>query len=456
MKHPKRVSKSILVIDDDRIFCDTIQDEFQDTRTAVALAHTGKDGLAILGNQHVDVVLLDQKLPDIQGHELCGEILKKNEHAKIIFITAYPSFNNAVNAIKAGAHDYLSKPFELEELHLVIKNAFELLGLEKVKEFHNYKQQKEQEKNILVGRMGGDNDIHRLIDMAASTTSTVLITGETGTGKNMVAKAIHYKANEAKSDAPFFSLNCGALPESLIEAELFGYEKGAFTGAVSSKKGVFELAEGGTLFLDEIGTMPLHLQSRLLGVLDDGKLKRLGGQTIISVNPRIIAATNANPEEMIAGQTLRQDLFYRLSVLSIHLPALGDRLEDIPSLCRHFVTRAAGNKEVVLPPEEIEKLQQYDWPGNIRELKNIIERSLILHRDTLHPSRLIFPQTQQAPPQIQNRPTPDAPPKTLEQIEKEHIALTLNMLSNNLSQTARALGISLSTLKRKTRQYGLR
>lgn len=455
MKHPKKINKSILVIDDDRIFCDTLKDEFQDPQTEVSVAHTGQDGLAILGQKHVDVVLLDQKLPDIQGHELCRHILEKNGQAKIIFITAYPSFDHAVNAIKAGAHDYLSKPFELEELHLVVHNAFQVLGLEKVKAFHDYNQKKEQEANILVGSLGRDSHIRNLIDMAAASDSPILITGETGTGKNLVAKAIHFKANASKPDAPFFSLNCGALPETLIEAELFGYEKGAFTGASSSKKGVFELAEGGTLFLDEIGTMPPHLQTRLLGVLDDGTLKRLGGQTIISANPRIVAATNAVPEEMMVEKTFRQDLYFRLSVLRIHLPPLRQRLEDIPELCRHFIKRAAGTKPITLPDEELEKLRQYDWPGNIRELKNIIERSLILHRDVLLPSQLILPIPNQSPSQPVESPD-HLPPKTLEQVEKEHISRTLKKLSNNLSQTARALGISLSTLKRKTRQYGLR
>ncbi len=453
MNHPKKTGKSILIIDDDRIFCDSIKDDFQSPFIDVFTAHTGKQGLALLEKKKVDVVLLDQKLPDIQGHELCRPILERNERAKIIFITAYPNFDNAVNAIKAGAHDYLSKPFELEELHLVVKNAFQVQGLERVKEFHDYKQQKEQQANILIGSLGKNRQIHQLIDMAATTDSPVLITGETGTGKNLVAKAIHYKANDKKSEAPFFSVNCGAIPETLLEAELFGYEKGAFTGAVEARKGVFELAGGGTLFLDEIGTMPLHLQTRLLGVLDDGKLKRLGGQSLISIATRIIAATNAVPEEMIAEQAFRQDLFYRLSVLRIHLPPLRERLEDIPQLCRHFIEKAAGSKEVTLPEEEVDRLQQYEWPGNIRELKNIIERSLILHKTILYPSRLLSTPSSLA---SASRPASPAAIKALEQVEKEYITNVLKLLSNNLSQAARALGISLSTLKRKTREYGLR
>jgi len=446
--------KSILIIDDDRIFCDTIKDDFQSPSTQVFTAHSGAEALELLEKVKVDLVLLDQKLPDTQGHNLCGPILEKNELTKIIFITAYPDFENAVKAIKAGAHDYLSKPFELEELHLVVKNAFQLQGLERVKEFHDYKQQQEQQVNILVGSLGSEGQVHYLIDMAATSDSPVLITGETGTGKNLVAKAIHYKSNRNKPDAPFFSVNCGALPESLIEAELFGYEKGAFTGAVNTKKGVFELASGGTLFLDEIGTMPLHLQTRLLGVLDDGTVKRLGGQSQFSVNTRIIAATNALPEELISGQLFRQDLFYRLSVLRIHLPPLRERVDDIPLLCSHFIRRSAGKREITLPKDEIDKLQKYDWPGNIRELKNIIERSLILHDTVLYPSQLL---SLPSPTPAIDTPSPSTSKiKALQQVEKEYIRDVLKLLSFNLSQTARVLGISLSTLKRKAREYGLR
>ncbi|HLP44690.1 MAG TPA: sigma 54-interacting transcriptional regulator, partial [Candidatus Kapabacteria bacterium] len=240
-----KVKQKLLVIDDDKTLCQTIKDEFTKEGIEVIITHSGLEGLKICSREKIDVVLLDQKLPDSHGDILCQPILKYNEQTKIIFITAFPSFDNALKAIKAGASDYLSKPFELGELHLAIDNALKIIELEKVKQFHNYEIDKEKKSNFLVGNFGEKSDILGLIDLAAPLDYPILITGETGTGKNMVAKAIHYKG--ADPGAPFISINCAAIPENLVEAELFGYEKGAYTGAVTTHKGVFEIADGGTL-----------------------------------------------------------------------------------------------------------------------------------------------------------------------------------------------------------------
>jgi transcriptional regulator with PAS, ATPase and Fis domain len=275
----------------------------------------------------------------------------------------------------------------------------------------------------------------------------VLITGETGTGKNVVAKAIHYKCKN--SDSPLLSLNCASLSETMIEAELFGYEKGAFTGATTARKGVFELAENGTLFLDEIGAMSITLQSKLLGVLDEGKVKRIGGQSFLEVNPRIIAATNVDLEKHMKEGSFRKDLYYRLCVMKIELPPLRHRIEDIPDLCHFFIRRFTGDKNPTISDTEIKHLMKYPWPGNIRELKNIIERSIILHGTHLNPSHLLGAiETKAAAPGEASIPD-DEPIQSLKQVEVAHIKKVLDYFLGNYTKSARALGISLSTLKRK-------
>jgi transcriptional regulator with PAS, ATPase and Fis domain len=284
----------------------------------------------------------------------------------------------------------------------------------------------------------------------------VLITGETGTGKTLVAQAIHYGGPLA--NAPFISINCAALPENLIESELFGYEKGAFTGAGSTKRGLIEMADGGTLFLDEIGEMPLHLQSKLLGVIEEQSMRRIGGAAVFPVHVRFMAATNSDLENNL-GRTFRKDLFYRLSVVQIHIPPLRKRIEDLVDLCPHLISQISQGKAARVSAEEIAKLKKYGWPGNVRELKNVLERSIFLqHGPELGPSEFL-------PVRIHDTGTtaslpwsgPDPGPiKTLQQVEKIVIQDALSRLTGNLTQSAKALGISLSTLKRKLSDYGLK
>jgi DNA-binding NtrC family response regulator len=440
------MKKVLLIIDDDPLFCDAVREHFKE-RFDVIIARNGEEGIKIFSNYRVDIVLLDQKLPDIEGHELCPSILKYNEQAKIIFITAYPSFDSAVKAIRSGAYDYLSKPFELEELSLTIDNALKTLILERVAQVEDYRSHKESEEAILIGERL--SEVKKLIDIAAKTDAPVLLTGETGTGKNIVARAIHYRG---KKKGPFISINCSTLPESLIEAELFGYERGAFTGAMTSRRGIFEMAEGGTLLLDEIGEMPLHLQTRLLSVLEEGKIKRLGGETMRPVYVRVIAATNAEIEGLL-GSRFRPDLYYRLSVMRIHIPPLRERREDIPELSRYLLKQIAGT-DLSIDEDELRRLMEYDWPGNVRELRNILERAYLIHKEgPLKPSKLLEKKVE-----AQNPSQKDLSDEiiTLEDMEKAHIRKALNRLSGNLTKTASALGISLSTLKRKIRQYNLK
>lgn len=448
-----KIIRRILIIDDDKVFCKAISDYLTKETTEVFTAHTGEDALAICAQHKVDVVLLDQKLPDVEGVSLCPSILDHHDHTKIIFITAYPSFDNAVEAIKMGAYDYLSKPFELEELKLAIERALRTMDLERIEQLQSYKDDKENEETVLVSGNGRFSEIRQLVDVAASVDAPVLITGETGTGKSVIARYIHYKGLTHKK--VFICINCAALPENLVEAELFGCEKGAFTGAVATRKGIFELAEGGTLFLDEIGAMPLHLQSKLLGVLEEKEIRRIGGESIKPVDVRIIAASNADLENAVGKGTFREDLYYRLSVIRIHIPPLRDRREDIPELCGYFINTMAHARHVNLPDSEVVRLMEYEWPGNVRELKNVLERSFILHKGSeLRPSEFLNGGLKSSSTPSITSPGGNGK-SSLAEVERRHIRHVLQSCSGNYTRTARALGISLSTLKRKVKRYGL-
>lgn len=444
----KKVRK-LLVIDDDRLLCDLILHYYGQKGIQVRVAHSGGDGVRCCQAEPMDVVLLDQKLPDGEGRDFCADILATNEQCKVIFITAFPSFENAVRGIKVGAHDYLSKPFELEELTLAIERALRTLDLEDVVQLQHYERRRDQGGTVLVNA-GGLAESEDMALRAAASTAPMIITGETGTGKNVMAKYIHYQSDYR--NGAFLSLNCAALPENLIEAELFGTEKGAFTGAEVARKGIFEMAEGGSLLLDEIGEMPLHLQAKLLSVLEDGCVRRLGGNRTIAVNVRIIAATNRDIEEAVRQREFREDLYFRLNVVRLHLPALRERKQDIPSLCGHFLGQIPNGKGYHLPEDELERLMAYAWPGNVRELKNVIERAVIFHQDgVIFPSQLLTTES----PMVQQGCAlgRDDQVLPLDDLIKNHVLRVLEKKSGNVTQTAKALDISLSTLKRKLKSY---
>ena len=445
--------RTLLIIDDEKVFSETVKDYLSSETMEVLTAQTGAQGLEICSLRNVDVVLLDQKLPDMEGHWLAGPILERNDQTKIVFITAFPSFESAVKALRAGAHDYLSKPFGLDELKLTIENALRTLDLERVQQIQNYAAEKDREEAVLVGSSRAIAEVKRLVKSAAAVDAPVLITGETGTGKNLVAKAIHYESKA--SDAAFISINCAALPEGLIESELFGHEKGAFTGAVAVKKGVFEMAEGGTLFLDEIGDMPVHLQSKLLSAIEDKMVRRLGGTTAKQVNVRILSATSADLEHTL-GKTFRKDLYYRLSVVRIHIPPLRERRDDIASISSFLLKRIPGCRDVALPASEIARLTEYPWPGNVRELRNILERAVFVQKGSVLQPSLLLEKTPNADGPAPAPVTSAGGIMTLQESEKQLISSALGQLSGNLTRTAKALGISLSTLKRKIREYSLK
>ena len=440
---------TLLIVDDDRLFSDVLRDDLSASGINVLQAESGGEGLRLFREKRVDVVLLDQKLPDGEGIGFCPAFLAHNDQVKIIFATAYPEFSIAVQAIKAGAYDYLSKPFELDELHLTLQRALKTRELERVEELQNLRRGRERKAALFVGSQGGFAEVDGLVDLAAAEKVPVLITGETGTGKNVVANAIHYRS--ALREAPIVGINCAALPETLIEAELFGTEKGAFTGATSTRKGLIEMADGGSLFLDEIGEMPLHLQSKLLGVLEDKKVRRLGGNTARQVDVRIIAATNRDLAQAMMEQSFREDLYYRLNVLHIELPPLRQHVQDIPALCEHFLRDISRGRRFSFDSDEMKRLMDYEWPGNVRELRNILERAVILQKNGVIRPSLLIGQSVARPP----APAASHAILPLEEVEKAHIEAALRQLDGNLSRTAKALGIGLSTLKRKIRGYGL-
>jgi len=443
------MSRRMLILDDEPLFRETLADVFSGRGFLVSLASSLAAARQLLHRMPFDIVLLDNKLPDGGGLALVPELLRSNDAVKILLLTAFPSYENAVQALKSGIHDYLSKPVEIEEVILTVERLLHTTALEKVEEVHRFQAHQESRTALLVGAGARFAEIHRLIERAAATEVRVLITGETGTGKSLVAKAIHYASRLAEK--PFISVNCAALPESLIEAELFGVEKGAFTGATATRKGLFELADGGTLFLDEVAEMPLALQAKLLGVLEEQTIRRLGSEVQRTVSVRVLAATNVDPERAVAAGTFRRDLYYRLNVIHIHLPPLRERLDDLPALCRHFIATLAPGRAVDIPEDEIARLAEYTFPGNVRELRNLIERSLILHDGQyIFPCRLIFN------PAAASQPHPAEPLRRLADVERQHILAVFERCGRNLTATAQALDISLSTLRRKLTEYGVR
>ena len=438
---------SVLIIDDDRLLCQMAGDFLASETLKVVSAHSGREGLELCARNHFDIVLLDQKLPDGEGYALCPQIIATSENAKIIFITAYPSFKNALMAIESGAFSYLTKPFDLKELKLAIDKCLRMNELEKAEESLQYQSSRESFAGALIGDGGSLASISGLIATAARSSSPVLITGETGSGKSLVARLIHRFSGLR---GPFIAINCSALPENLIESELFGHEKGAFSGAQAMKKGLLEIAENGSVLLDEIGEMGFHLQAKLLGVLDEMQIRRIGGVVSHPVQVRILAATNAPLERKIKDREFREDLFYRLYVIRIHLPPLRERKEDIPRLVEAFLREMAPQRKLKLNDQDLERMGKYHWPGNVRELKNVIERAIIQTQDG---SELQLPSLMPAAPgagksggEFQES---GGEIMTLEEMQRRYAAWATKKMNNNLTRTAKALDISLNTLKKK-------
>jgi two-component system, NtrC family, response regulator PilR len=378
----------VLLVDDERSLLlimsqalDSQVDEIQQTETA-------EQALEIMEKDDFDLVITDLKLPGLSGLDLFQEARNRGCQSDFIIITAFASAASAIKALKLGAADYLMKPFDIEELRIVVKRVLSHRSMREDVRTLKRQLMEDVDKGGIIGKSHKMSNLLHMVQQAAPTDLAVLITGESGTGKELVAKAVH--RNSKRKEARFLSVNCAALPESLLEAELFGVVKGAYTGAVSSRKGLFELSDGGTLFLDEIGEMPLSMQSKLLRVLQEFVIRRVGGEKDIHVDVRIVAATNRNLEELIKAKQFRQDLFFRINVFHLHLPSLRDRQEDIALLTEYFIKRISNRLEMKPPklsPEALGRLESYNWPGNIRELENVIERVL-----AFSPGEIVLPE----------------------------------------------------------------
>ncbi|PIE35547.1 Fis family transcriptional regulator [candidate division KSB3 bacterium] len=374
----------ILIVDDEQSMRDVLSIMLKKEGYAITTVEDGQEACQAIDEDIYDLVITDIKMPGMSGLDVQRYVKQVSPETLVLVITAFSSTDDAVLAIKQGALDYITKPFDIEKIKLVIRNA---LDRKKLHEEHTfYKRQYNHRFNAknIVGESAAITQIFSMIERISSSKSTVLVTGESGTGKELIARAIHQ--NSPRHEQPFVAVNCGAIPENLLESELFGYMKGAFTGAVSNKMGLFELADNGTLFLDEVGELPLLIQVKLLRVLQEKQFKRVGGTKDISVDVRIVAATNRDLGKMVEEQTFRGDLYYRLNVIPIHIPALRERQEDIPLLATYFLEKynqEIGKRFTHVSDEALRKLMAYEWPGNIRELENMIERAVALETEPI-------------------------------------------------------------------------
>lgn len=447
----------ILLVDDEKSVRTTIALFLSKCGYQVVEATNGEDAIEKLKSQFFDLVITDLRMKPVDGMEVLEVTKENNPATEVVVMTAFGTVENGVKAIKLGAYDFVQKPFDKDEFILVVEKALERKELLiEVEQLQNELKEKYSFENI-VGKSNPMMDVLAMVTKVAHTDSTVLITGESGTGKELIAKAIHL--NSKRNNRSFITINCGALPENLQESELFGHIRGAFTGAIKDKRGLFQEANGGTLFLDEIGETALSTQVKILRFLQDGEIRRVGENDPIFVDVRLLAATNQDLPKLIEENRFREDLFYRLNVIPIHLPPLRKRRDDIPLLANYFFEKykeKAKKKLNSISPEAMKCLTGYDWPGNVRELENVLERAVILTS-----KNMILPQDLPTLIQESHRRTNDQEiqlpegEQTLEELEKHYILKTLDKYSWNQKKASEVLDISTTTLWRKLKSYGI-
>jgi DNA-binding NtrC family response regulator len=443
---------NILVVDDDKLANDFFAEALRRAGYEVDVAFSGEAALELFSLRSFDIIITDLKMKGMNGIELMQKAKERIPDIMVILVTAYGTVENAVKAMKLGAYDYLLKPVSPDALEVVTERAAELINLRK--ENKRLRSDLALKYRDLVGKSSKMREIFELIETTAGARSTVLITGESGTGKELVARAVHYASD--RREGPFIKLNCAALPENLVEAELFGYEKGAFTGAIREHKGRFEMADTGTLLLDEISEMPAGLQAKLLRVLQEREFERIGSSKSIGVDVRIIATTNRNLKEAIRNNEFREDLYFRLNVIPIAVPPLRDRLEDIPLLTNHFIEKynRENKKEVDRADESVLRIfMNYHWPGNVRELENYIERAVVTSSSEVlkpadFPSDLNLGKLADIVPGL-------SAGMTLADGEKYLILKTLEKYDGNKTRAAQALNITARTIRNKLLEYNI-
>ncbi|MGH9326471.1 MAG: sigma-54-dependent transcriptional regulator [Terriglobia bacterium] len=448
---------TILIVEDETKMQRLLELSLSAVGYATRATSDAEAGLNLLRQQQFDLVITDLKLPGMNGLDFLHAVKRTDAQIPVVLMTAFGTVETAVEAMKAGASDYLLKPFSLEELKLIVRKELDVRRLQEENRDLREALGKRYEFKNIIARSGKMQEVLSMVDRVAPSNSTVLLGGESGVGKDLVARAIHQHSRRASG--PFVKINCAAIPENLLESELFGYEKGAFTGAVASKPGKFELADKGTIFLDEIGDVPPSVQVKLLRVLQEREFERLGGTKTLKVDVRLVAATNRDLRAALEQGTFREDLYYRLNVVPINIPPLREHKEDVPDLVRLFMerfTREAGKKVSGITPAAMKKLMEFHWPGNVRELENIIERAVALTNNAEIDAADIQLDLSPVPrPGLAASPVFPPAGMTLEQFEDEIIREALARANGNKSQAARLLGLSRNALRYRLSKIGL-
>ncbi len=448
--------EKILIVDDERSMCQFLSIMLRKEGYRVTTVSNGKKAIEEIRNSKFDVVLTDIKMSGMDGIEVLTEIKKVDPAIPVIIMTAYASQKTAIEAVNRGAFHYLIKHAKNDEIKMVVRNALDMKRVRTENLYLKKQLRKSSDFRTIVGKSEEMDKVFKLVDKVADSDSTIMIFGESGTGKELIARAIHYRSNRA--GGPFVSINCGALPESLLESELFGHVKGSFTGAIKDKEGLFKVAQGGTFFLDEVGETSPTIQVKLLRVLQEREIIPVGGTNPIRVEVRLIAATNADLEKAVKREKFRADLFYRLNVIPIYLPPLRKRRDDIPLLVSHFLKKFNENLDPKLQKtiskQAMEVLVHYAWPGNVRELENAIERAVILAEGS-EITEDVLPEKVRQREQGSQRLIVDKAQVTLEELEKEYLIKVLNDANWQKKKASAILGINASTLYRKIQRYGL-